>query len=115
VYGLFGLAVLVLTACSLAGALVALARHRLHPNRWWRAVRFATPGIGAGAVVVFTLGVLRVLAPQPTTAVPLVLVGAAVGFVAGYLTPGPDRDVTTADAESAARVTLPPVVAVDGP
>ena len=50
VYGMFGLAVIVLTVLSLGGALLALARHQLPENRWRRGLRFLTPGLGLGPV-----------------------------------------------------------------
>jgi hypothetical protein len=93
VYGLFGLAILVVTALSLVGALVALARGRLHPNRWRRGLRFLVPGIGVGLLLVFSLSAFRVLAPQPSRWLPTVVISAIVFFVLGYLTPNP----TTAD------------------
>lgn len=92
VYGLFGLAVAVLTALSLAGALIALGSHRLPDNRWRRGLRFLTPGLGCGLVVVFTLSALRVFVPRPGRWIPILLVSGALLFVAGYLTPSPDDD-----------------------
>jgi hypothetical protein len=90
VYGAFGLAVAAFTAVSLAGALLALARHRLSPNRWRRAVRFTWPGIGIGLLLVFTLSAFRVFVPLPHRWVPIVAVSVASLFVLGYLTPTPD-------------------------
>ena len=37
VYGLFGLALLILTILAFADVLLAIARHRMSPNRWRRA------------------------------------------------------------------------------
>jgi hypothetical protein len=89
VYGVFGLAVLVLTALSWAGALFALARHRLPANRWQRAMRFLPAGIGTGLVAVISLSVLRLMAPSPAAEIPFILVAAAVALLLGYLTPHP--------------------------
>ncbi len=50
VYGFFGLALVLITALSIAGSLLALARGRLHPNRWRRALRFLAAGLGVGLV-----------------------------------------------------------------
>jgi len=97
VYGVFGLAVLVLTALSWAGALLALARHRLPANRWQRAMRFLPAGIGTGLVAVISLSVLRLMAPSPVAEIPFILVAAAAALVLGYLTPHP------AEAEQVAR------------
>ena len=99
VYGLFGLALIVLTAVSLGGALLALARHRLPVNRWRRAVRFLTPGLGLGLLVVFTLSALRIFVPRPRLWIPILLVSGAAFFVLGYLTPAPDDDDEGEDTE----------------
>jgi len=99
VYGLFGIAVLLMTAFSWGAALLALARHRLPANRWRRALRFLPAGVGTGLTAVITLSVLRLVAPSPLAEIPLVLVAGAVGFGLGYLTPTPD-DGGTGDAET---------------
>ncbi len=90
VYGMFGLAIAVLTALAFTGALVRLARHRLHPNRFRRGLRFLVPGIGLGLFLVFTLSATRVFVPQPGRWVPLLVVSAVVLFGLGYLTPSPE-------------------------
>jgi hypothetical protein len=89
VYGVFGLAMLILTGLLWAGAFVAMARHRLPPNRAKRAVRFLPAGIGTGLVAVVSLSVLRLVPPAPEVEIPVVLVAAAIGLVLGYLTPHP--------------------------
>ena len=89
VYGLFGLALLILTILAFADVLLAIARHRMSPNRWRRAVRFLTPGIGLGLVLVFTLSALAVWIPSPGTWLVTVVVSAVVFFVLGYLSPTP--------------------------
>jgi hypothetical protein len=89
VYGVFGLAMLVLTALAWVTALLALARHRLPRNRWRRALRFLPAGVGTGLVAVVTLSVLRLVPPAPAIEIPVVLGAAAIGLVLGYLTPHP--------------------------
>ncbi|WP_237047601.1 hypothetical protein [Lentzea guizhouensis] len=89
VYGAFGLGVLVLTALSWLGALIALARRRLPANRWQRAMRFLPAGIGTGLIAVFTLSVLRLVAPSPTAEIPFIVGAAAVALLLGYVTPHP--------------------------
>jgi hypothetical protein len=89
VYGVFGLALLVLTALAWLTALLALARHRLSPNRWRRAIRFLPAGVGTGLVAVITLSVLRLVPPAPAVEIPVVLGAAAIGLLLGYLTPHP--------------------------
>lgn len=99
VYGIFGLVLASLTVLGLAGALVALATHQLPDNRWRRGLRFLTPGLGFGLVVVFTLSALRVFVPRPGRWAPILLVSGAVLFALGYLTPSPDDDDDHDEAE----------------
>ena len=92
VYGLFGLAIFGLTALAVADVLLAVARHRLPENRWRRGLRVATPGIGIGFVLVFTMSALGLWAPTAGTWLGIFVIFAAVFFVAGYLTPTPLSD-----------------------
>lgn len=92
VYGLFGLALLVLTVFAIADAALSIARHRLMANRWRRGMRLLTPGIGIGLVLVFTLSAAGVWVP--TTGRWLIVAGlfACGFFLLGYLSPTPDED-----------------------
>ncbi|CAG7642315.1 hypothetical protein SIM91_02530 [Rhodococcus opacus] len=92
VYGLFGLALAILTALAVLDAALGIARRRLHENRWRRATRMLTPGIGIGLVLAFTLSATRVWVP--TLDRWLLLAGgfAAGFFLLGYLTPTPDTE-----------------------
>jgi hypothetical protein len=94
VYGMFGIALVVLTLLAWLGALVALARHRLPANRWRRALRFLPAGFGTGLSAVITLSVLRLVAPAPAAELPLILGAAAAALVLGYLTPYPGDAAT---------------------
>lgn len=89
VYGVFGLLVAAITAVLLVGSFLRLAAHRLSNNRWKRAVRFGTGGLGVGLTLVFTLSAVRVLLPSATGSLALVLVCGVCAFVLGYLTPSP--------------------------
>ncbi|HLN42511.1 MAG TPA: hypothetical protein VK215_08645 [Acidimicrobiales bacterium] len=91
-YGVFGLAVLVLTASSLGLALLAMARHTLSQNRWLRATRFLIPGFGIGLVLTFTLAAFDVFTAGPGHWLPLLIVTSAAGFAVGYLTPAPNEE-----------------------
>jgi hypothetical protein len=104
VYGVFGIAVLLMTALSWGAALYALGRQRLPANRWRRALRFLPAGVGSGLTAVITLSVLRLVAPSPIAEIPLVLAAAAVAFALGYLTPNPDEDDVDAGAPGAEAV-----------
>ncbi len=91
-YGLFGLAVLILTASSLAIALLAMARHTLPQNRWLRGTRFLIPGFGIGLILTFTLSALDVFTAGPGHWLPLLIVCSVAGFAVGYLTPAPNEE-----------------------
>jgi hypothetical protein len=119
VYAVFGLAVLAMTGLILTGLLLRLSRGALPANRWQRAAAFATPGVGIGLTLTFTLSTLRLVLPSAAFWVPLVVGGAAAGLVAGWLTPAPDDEdddddltgSTDVDADDAAlleRYTVPP-------
>lgn len=92
IYGLFGLAVLVLTVSSLLFALIALARHTLPQNRWMRAIRFLIPGFGIGLVLTFTLSAFGIFTPGPGHWLSLMVVTTVGGFAVGYLTPAPNEE-----------------------
>lgn len=92
VYGVFGLAVAAITLLLLVAALIRLTNGTLSANRWSRAARFATVGLGLGLTLTFTLSALRLAVPGARTWVLLLIIGTAVGFVVGYLTPTPDYD-----------------------
>ena len=106
VYGVFGLAMLVLTILAWATALLALARHRLAPNRWRRGLRFLPAGFGTGLVAVISLSVLRLVPPEPAIEIPVVLGAAAIAFLLGYLTPHPAPPAVT-DSDTTVRLAVP--------
>lgn len=106
VYGGFGLTIAALTIVSFLDALMRLARHLLSQNRWRRALRFATPGVGVGLVIIFTLSALRVLAPTAGRWVPILTGSTLIFFAMGYLTPTPgakedEEDDLEQDTEAA--------------
>lgn len=92
VYGTFGIAVGAITVLLLLSALWRLRRGNLSRNRWRRATSFALPGLGVGFVLSFTASAVRWLVPEAGTWAVLLLVGAGVGFGAGYLTPTPGTE-----------------------
>lgn len=101
-YGLFGLAIGLLTLALLVVVLWKLAKGRLSPNRWRRGLAVAAPGLGLGFLLTFTLSALRWATPEPGLWASLLLGGLALGFMAGYLSPTPDRDVSADGAAPAA-------------
>jgi hypothetical protein len=112
-YGIFGISVAVMTALLLGAALVRLAMGQLPANRWFRAVRFAVPGVGVGLTLSFTLSALRVLIPSPSTWTALVLVGGLAGLVLGFVTPTPGEGKEDAEGATEADRTTPAGSAID--
>jgi len=109
VYGIFGLGVAFLTLLTFVGVLVGLARHRLPANRWRRALRFLTVGLGLGLLLNFTLSATRVFVPTPGRWLTIVVVSAAVLFGLGYLTPTPDTGDDDEDDDELAGLPAAPV------
>jgi hypothetical protein len=111
VYGVFGLAVALLTVLAFALVLLELARHGLPANRFRRGLYFVVPGLGLGLVLVFTLSATRVFVPSVGHWVPLVIVSAIIFFVVGFLTPDPrieeDDDVLVETLAASRTVVLP--------
>lgn len=92
VYGLFGIALVVLTALAVIDAAVAIARRRMSDNRWQRGLRLLAPGVGIGLILAFSASVARLWVPA-TGQWLLIASLTAVGFFAlGYLSPTPDTD-----------------------
>jgi hypothetical protein len=89
VYGLFGLGILVLTVFGFIEALLALAHGRLPLNRWRRGIRFLIPGLGVGAILVFSLSAFGKWLPSNGHWFVILAIFGAAGFVIGYLTPTP--------------------------
>lgn len=92
VYGLFGIALAVLTALALLDTALALAKHRLSMNRWQRGLRFLGPGVGIGLVLVFTASVARVWVPDLGLWLVVAGLTAAMSFALGYFSPTPVDD-----------------------
>ncbi|MEV2221618.1 hypothetical protein AB0E01_17265 [Nocardia vinacea] len=90
VYGLFGIALAVLTALAIADAALAIARHRLSTNRWQRGLRLLAPGIGIGLIFGFTASLLRWWVPDTGLWLAVAGVAASVGFLLGYCSPTPE-------------------------
>lgn len=120
IYGLFGIALAALTVLSLLGGLISMARHRLSPNRWSRAMRFAIPGIGLGFTVVFALAAAGIAVPTATMWIPVVCTSFAVLGLFGYFSPRPDEPDDFARSRQTAAaaddtVVMPPGAAITTP
>lgn len=92
VYGLFGIALVVLTVLALIDAGLGLARNKMSANRWQRGIRLLAPGVGIGLVLTFSASVARLWAPS--TGLWLVVAGltSVVFFAIGYFSPTPDDE-----------------------
>jgi len=89
VYSVFGMAIGAVALTLLTRVLWQLATGRLSPNRWRRGLAVAAVGLGLGFLITFTLSALRIASPEATLWTSLLLGGAVLGFVAGYLSPNP--------------------------
>ncbi len=107
VYGLFGLGILVLTVLGIIEALLALAHGRLSVNRWRRGIRFLIPGLGVGAVLVFSLSAFGKWLPSNGHWFIILAIFGAAGFVIGYLTPTPPVPGEESDEEDEEEVDDP--------
>lgn len=92
IYGVFAMLVFAITAVLVAAIIVRLAARRLSSNRWKRATRFGTAGLGIGLTLTFSLSAARLLLPEASRWLPLVLVCGALLFAVGYLTPTPYQE-----------------------
>jgi hypothetical protein len=93
VYGLFGLALVILTVLAVLDTALEIARHRMPANRWRRGMRGLTPGIGIGLILVFTLSATRVWLASPDRWLLISLAFAAIFFVIGYVSPTPESEL----------------------
>ena len=104
VYGIFGIAIFAFTLLTFADALLRLKRRQLPANRWYRGLRFFTPGVGLGLSLIFTLSALRIYHPTPAKWTILLVVISGLFFLLGYLTPNPEEDD---EDEELSEVTVP--------
>ncbi|PXX59885.1 hypothetical protein DFR70_111272 [Nocardia tenerifensis] len=98
VYGLFGIALAVLTALGFADAGFAIARHRFSVTRGRRGLRLLAPGLGIGLVFAFIASVARWWVPDTGLWLAFAGVTAAVAFLLGYASPMPVPEDELGDA-----------------
>jgi hypothetical protein len=87
--GVFTLVVAVATILSIVTIWIAVLRRKLPPSRWRRAIRFGVTAIGAGVTLTLLLSELRLVAPNGSVWIPIVLVPTVAALIVGYLSPGP--------------------------
>jgi len=100
VYGLFGIALLVLTVLALIDAAFGIATHRLSANRWQRGLRLLAPGIGVGLVLTFSASVARLWVPDGGRWLLIGGLTAAAFFAIGYFAPVPNDEGADADLDA---------------
>ena len=100
VYGLFGIALLVLTVLALIDAAFGIATHRLSANRWQRGLRLLAPGIGVGLVLTFSASVARLWVPDGGRWLLIGGLTAAACFAIGYFAPVPGDEGADADLDA---------------
>jgi hypothetical protein len=62
-------------------------------------VLFALAGLSGAVAIIVALSMMRIVLLEATTWVPAVLLSAAIGFVLGYLSPGPIEPSAHEEAE----------------
>jgi hypothetical protein len=101
VYGLFGIALVVLTALALVDSALAIARRRLPDNRSKRGLRLLAPGLGIGLILAFSASVARLWVPNTGQWLMIASITAAAFFALGYFSPTtePAEDGPLADGD----------------
>jgi len=87
---LFNLLLLVVTVAGLAWNLLRMAQRRLPSNRFVRAMRFLAVGAAAGLTIAVAFSTLRIWPLDTFGWVLFTAVGAAIGYVVGFVLPGGD-------------------------
>jgi hypothetical protein len=87
--GLFAFVVVGIAVFSVTVLVLNTLRRRLPSNRVVRAVQFAIAGASVGVTLALGVSILRVAFADVEAWVPLVFLPTVIGFVLGYLAPGP--------------------------
>lgn len=87
--GLFAFLVLGIAVFSVTVLIINTVRRRLPANRFVRAAQFALAGGAIGLTLALGVSILRIAFADVDAWVPLVVVPTAVGFLFGYIAPGP--------------------------
>jgi hypothetical protein len=100
--GLVAFELLILAAICVIEIVIRIFRNSLPRNRFVRGLMFAFTGAVIMLAITLGLSVLRIALLPTSTWVPLVVFSTLVGFVLGYLAPGP----SSSRAEEEERATL---------
>ena len=87
--GLFAFLVLGIAVFSVTVLVINTVRRRLPSNRFVRAAQFALAGGAIGLTLALGVSILRIAFADVEAWVPLVVIPTAVGFLLGYIAPGP--------------------------
>jgi hypothetical protein len=110
--GVFALAVAVLAAVSVVILVLNTLRRRLPANRFVRGAQFAVPGAAIGITLALGVSVLRIAFADAEAWVPVVAVPLLIGFLLGYLAPGPlSRSIREVREEEALQLVAKEAVA----
>lgn len=87
---LFNLLLLIATVAGLGWNLLRMAQRRLPANRFVRAMRFLAIGAAAGITLAVAMSTLRIWPLDTFGWVLFTVIGAAIGYVIGFVLPGGD-------------------------
>ena len=87
--GLFAFLVLGIAVFSVTVLVINTVRRRLPANRFVRATQFALAGGAIGLTLALGVSILRIAFADVEAWVPLVVIPTVVGFLLGYIAPGP--------------------------
>ncbi len=87
--GLFAIVILVIAVVSVVLLVVMTIRRRLPANRFLRGLQFAIAGAAVGLTLALGVSILRLTFVDVEAWVPLVFLPTVIGFILGYLAPGP--------------------------
>jgi hypothetical protein len=105
---IFTMIVAIATGVGIAAVWIAIVRRRLPPSRWRRGLRLGVVGAGVGITLTMALSLLLFMPPKGSVWIPLLLIPTLVGFVLGYLSPGPmAMDEGEEEVEDWMRATVP--------
>lgn len=97
--GLFTILMLALGIICVVEILVRWFRRRLPGNRFLRAITFAFAAAVFAVTFVVGASLLAIVLWSSATYVPIIAISILVGFVLGFLSPGPDYATADEDAE----------------